>query len=75
MVISKPGDAAAPGGAGQEAQLHEIGLVHILQRYGFFADGSSQRLQTHRAAAVVADNGGEHPAVDGVKSQSVYFQP
>ena len=29
MLIGKGGDATASGGAGQEAQLHQIGLVNI----------------------------------------------
>ena len=32
MVIGQGGDTAAPGGAGQKAQLHQVGFVHIFQR-------------------------------------------
>ena len=60
VVIGLVGDAAAAGGAGQKAQLHQIGFVHILQRYGLFADGSSQCFQTYGAAAVIADDRCEH---------------
>ena len=61
MVIGKGGDAPSPGGTGQEAKLHQVGLVHILQRYRFFTDGGGEGLQTHRAAGVILDDGGEHP--------------
>ena len=44
MLIGGNCDTSAPGGAGEEAQLHQIGLVHILQRYRFFPDGGSQSL-------------------------------
>ena len=30
MIVSQGGNAAAPGGSGQKAQLHQIRLVHIL---------------------------------------------
>ena len=30
VVVGQGGDAAAPGGAGEKAQLHEIGLVDVL---------------------------------------------
>ena len=48
MVVGQGGDAAASGGSGQEAQLHQIGLVNILQSHSFFTDGGCQGLQTHR---------------------------
>ena len=55
MVISQRGDASASGSAGQEAQLHQVRLVNILQGDRLFADGSGQGLQAHRAARVVLD--------------------
>ena len=39
VVIGKPGDAAAPGGSGQKADLHEVRLVNILQGHTFLPDG------------------------------------
>ena len=75
MVVSQCRDAAASGSTGQEAQLHEIGFIYIFQGYGFFANGGSLRFQTHGAAAIVLNDGGEHPAVDVVQSQPVYLQP
>jgi len=75
MLVGKRRDAAAPGRPGQKAKLHQIRLVHILQSHSLFANGGSQGLQAHRAAAVVADDGSEHPAVDVVKTQLVHLQP
>ena len=74
MVVGQRRHAAPPGGAGEKAQLHEVRLVDILQRHGFLADGGGQGFQAHRAAAVVLNDGGEHPAVDVVKPQLVHFQ-
>ena len=74
MLIGTPGDAPAPGGAGEEAHLHEIGLVHVLQGDGLLVDGGGQGLQPHGAAAVVLDDAGEHPPVDGVQSQVIHLQ-
>lgn len=34
-----------------------------------------QGFQTHRTAAVIADDGGEHPAVDGIQTQLVDLLP
>ena len=39
VVIGKPGDAAAPGGSGQKADLHEVRLVNVLQGHAFLPDG------------------------------------
>ena len=57
VLVCLAGDAAAPGGAGQEAQLHQIGLVDVLQGDGLLADGGGQGIQPHGAAAVVVDDG------------------
>ena len=75
VLISKGSDAAATGCAGQKAQLHQVGLVHIFQCDGLFTNGGGQGFKTYRAAAVIFDNGGEHSSVDGVKTQFIHFQP
>ena len=51
MLIGQGGDAAAPGGAGEEAQLHQVGLIDVLQCDGLFTDGGGQSFQANRAAA------------------------
>ena len=74
MLIGPLRDAAAPGRPGQEAQLHEVWLVDILQRDGLLPDGGGQSLQAHRAAPVVIHDGGKHPPVHGVQTQVVDLQ-
>ena len=66
--------APAPGRPGQEAQLHQVWLVHVLQGHGLLADGGGQGLQAHGTAAVVLDDGPQHPPVDGVQPQVVDLQ-
>ena len=46
--IGQAGDAPPPGGAGEEANLHEVGFVHVLQGHGLLADGGGQGLQAHQ---------------------------
>jgi len=75
MIVSQRGYAAAPGCPCQEPKLHQIRLINIFQGDRFLTDGGSQCLQTHRAAAVVADDGTEHPAVNIVQAQRIHFQP
>ena len=74
VLVGLPRDAAATGRAGQEAQLHQVRLVHILQRNGLLADGGGQCVQPHRAAAVVFDDGAEHTAVHIVQAQGIHLQ-
>ena len=64
----------APGGAGQEPQLHEVRLVNVLQRHGLLSDGGRQSLQPHGAAVVVFDDGRHHPPVHRVQPQIVDLQ-
>ena len=74
MLIGLGGDTAATGGAGKEAQLHQIGLIHVLQGHCLLVDGGCQGLQTHRTAPVVLDDGAQHPVVNGVQPQVVDLQ-
>ena len=74
MLISAAGDAAPPGRAGQKAHLHEIRLVNVLQRDGLLVDGGRQRVKTHRPAAVVFNNAGQHTAIHRVKAEIVHLQ-
>lgn len=68
------GDAAAPGRAGEKAQLHQIGLVHILQGDGLLVDGGGQGVQAYRPAVVILDDAQQHAAVDLVQAQGVDLQ-
>src|SRR5690606_8545243 len=67
------GDAAA-GSALQEAKLQQVGLDDVHDGVRLFADGGGNRLQTHRAAAKLADDGVEHATVEIVQAQLVYLQ-
>ena len=75
MIVGQLRHAAAARRARQKADLHQIRLVDILERHGFLADGRRQRLQTDRPAAVIADNGRQHPAIDGVETQIIDLEP
>ena len=64
MSVCFFGDTPPSGGAGEEAHLHQIRLVDILQSDGLLVDGGGQGLQAHGAASVVLNDAAEHPAVD-----------
>ncbi len=51
MKVGCCGGAPASGGAGQKADLHQIGLVHILNGDGLLI-ATAQSIQAHRAASV-----------------------
>ena len=55
-----------PWGSWSKPDLHQIGFIHVLQGHRFLIDRRRQGIQPHRPAAVVADDGGQHPAVDGI---------
>ena len=74
MLIGAAGDATAARCARQEADLHQIRLVHVLQRDGLLTDGGGQRVQTDGATVVKANDRGEHSAVDVVKTQGIDLQ-
>ena len=74
MFIGLHGDTAASGRAVQKADLQQIGLVNVLQRDAFFADGGGKGLQTHRAATEIADDAFQHPSVGAIQTQPVDFQ-
>lgn len=74
MLVGPTGDTAPAGGAGEKTHLHQIGLIDVLEGNCLLIDGSRQGLQAHRAAAVVLNDAGEHPPVDGVQPQVVHLQ-
>ena len=51
VVVGKLRNTTPAGRACQEADLHQIGLVDVLQRDGLLADGRRERLQADGAAA------------------------
>ena len=71
MVVGKLGHAAPARGPRQKTDLHQIGFVDVLQRDGLLPDRSGERFQTDRAAAVVLNDGAEHPVVDAIEPQFV----
>ena len=71
MLVGPTGDTAPAGGAGEKTHLHQIGLIDVLEGNCLLVDGRRQGLQAHRAAAVVLNDAGEHPPVDGVQPQVV----
>ena len=75
MLIGKAGGTAAPGGAGQKAHLHQVGLTQVLQRHGLLAQRRRQRFQAHRAAVVHLNDGAEQAAVQLVQTQRVHIHP
>ena len=74
MLVGQTGHATPSGGALDEAQLHEVGLVHVLNGDGLLADGGGQGVQTHGTSAVEADDGLHHAAVGVIQTQLVDLQ-
>ena len=74
MCIGLLRDAAPSGRSGQKADLHQVWLIHILQRHRLLAYGGRQRVQTYRAAAIFFNNGLQQPSIYVVKTQLVYLQ-
>src|SRR5712692_2490000 len=67
------GDAAA-GGAGDEAQLQQVGFVDILDGFGVFAGAGGQRVQADGAAVEFLDDGQQQVAVGLVEADVIDFQ-
>jgi len=68
VSVGLGGGAAAAGGALEEADLHEIRFVDVLDGRGFFGADSSEGGEADRATSVVLDNGGEEAAIGGVEA-------
>ena len=71
MFIGQAGDAAAARGAGQVAELHQVGLAEVLQRDALLAQRGGQRVKADRAAAVQLDDRAQHAAVELVQALRV----
>ena len=75
VLVGQAGYAAAAGGAGQHAHLHQVRLADILQRDALLAQGGGQRFQADRAAVVHFDNSAQQAAVQLVQAQLVNVHP
>ena len=75
MLIGQAGHAAAAGGAGQHAHLHQVRLTDVFQRDALLAQCSGQRFETDRAAVVHLDDGAQQAAIEFVQTQLVDVHP
>ena len=64
----------AAGRPGEEANLHQIRLVDILDGHRFLSDDRRQGVQAHRAAVIVPDHGLQHPPIHHVQAQLIHLQ-
>src|SRR3989344_6135358 len=72
MFGGEVGKHSAAGGAGEEADLHEIRLIDVLNRIFFLGNSRGDRLETYRSAVEVFMYESKYFAVRGVKAQLVY---
>jgi len=59
----------------EKAELQQVGLVDVLKRALVLAERGRERLEPHRAAAVVLDGGDQEAAVELVEAEGVHLQP
>jgi len=59
----------------EKAELQQVGLVDVLERALVLAERGRERLEPHRAAAVVLDGGDQQAAVELVEAEGVHLQP
>src|SRR6185436_570823 len=57
VLVGAPGDRAAARRAVEEADLQQVGLVHVLEGVRLLADRGGQRVHPHRTAAELVDDG------------------
>ncbi len=74
MLVGEGGGHPATGGALQEGQLEEVGLVDIHDGVGLFTDGGGNGLQPHRATVKLGNNGIEQLVVHFVQADVVNLQ-
>mgnify|MGYP007026568537 CR=1 FL=1 len=72
-VRFRGGDSAA-GGAGEESQLNEVGLVDVFDRLAFLARCGGYRLDADGTAAELVDHGREDMSVGRFESEAVDFE-
>ena len=74
MVICHRGRYPAARGALQEAQLEQIGFVHVLYRFHFFADVGGDRRKTDGAAVIESDHRRQYLPIQVIKPFVVHAQ-
>ena len=75
MLPTRCVEAAAARGAGDHADLDEIGFDHFLDRIARFAEARGERLHPDRTAAIDVGDHGEVAAVHRVETERVDLQP
>src|ERR1700678_4533040 len=68
MFVGQGGGDAAAGGAVEQAELHEVGLVDFLDGVFFLAEGGGEGVEADGAAGIFLDDGQEQVAVDVVEA-------
>src|SRR3569623_3698209 len=68
-------EAASPRGAGDQAELDEIGLDHLLDRVARFAEARGERLHPDRAAAIDVGDHRQVTPVHRVEPEAVDLEP
>ena len=74
MIVGKLCYAAASRCAGQEADLHQVRLIDILQSNRFFPDGCRKRFQSDRTAVLELYNRAQHSPIRCIQAQLIHFQ-
>ncbi len=75
MGIAATVEAAPACGAGDEAELNEVRLDHVLDRVARLAEAGGQRFDADRPAAVKVGDHRQVAAVHRVESERVDLQP
>ena len=75
MLIGETRCAPSAGGAGDEALLEQVWLIHILYGNGLLIDRCRKRIQAYRSPAVLQNDAAKEPSVDIVQSAVVDVQP
>ena len=71
MFIRQVCYASAARCSCEEADLHEIRLINVLQRNGFFPDRGRERFKPDRAAAILLYDRLQHSAINHVKAEMI----
>src|ERR687884_1323726 len=72
--VGKRRGHTATGRALEEAELEQVGLVDVLDRVALLAGRRRDRVQTHRAASELLDDGAQQLVVGGVEATLVHLQ-
>ena len=74
VVEGAAGADAATGGAVEEAELHEIGLVDLFDSRGLFVDGGGDGVDADGATGVLVENREHDFLVDFIEAEAVDFE-